>query len=335
MFHLLHFLCGMSVLYSGCGYAVNYSFNADHLVVLSHGVMGTAQDLNYLGRLLEDSGCVILKSTSNENLKSLDGFKIGAERLADEIKKCVVANNQLKRISIVGNSLGGLYARYALKLLYNDLENTICGLQPHRFMSIATPHLGVWDWTFVEDNGYKAPDIAKSIVARFMLSTGRDIFGVSKQGEDSLLLLMATDESFLKPLRSFGLRRLYANLNRDLVVPLGTAAFIPKSMVQSLREEFKQTSGIVTMMQTPSSNILSDHFAPENHKNSDMMMQSLDNLGWEKVIVNFPVLLPMAHNMICALSREPKWFYEGLLGFNAGQFVMSDASKWLTESTIL
>lgn len=255
---------------------------------------------------------------------------MGGERLASEITNHVVANNQLRRISIVGNSLGGLYARYALKLLYDDLEGTVCGLQPHRFLSIATPHLGVRDWTFVEDNGYYAPDIVKRVVARFMLSTGRDIFGISEEGEESLLLLMATDESFLKPLRSFGLRRLYANLNRDLVVPLGTAAFLPNSAVQSLREQFKETSGIVTML-TSSTDEFMDHSVAVKH-DSDIMMHSLNNLGWEKVIVNFPGVLPMAHNMICALSREPKWFYEGMLGFNAGQFVMSDASTWLTQT---
>ena len=321
----------MSILPVGSGLAVHFNANADHLVVLTHGVMGTGQDLNYLGRLLEAEGCDVYKSTSNENFKSLQGFKVGGERLASEITKHVVANNHLKRISIVGNSLGGLYARYALKLLFDDSEDTICGLQPHRFLSIATPHLGVRNYTFVEDNGYYAPDIVKRVVARFMLSTGRDIFGICDEGEDSLLLLMATDESFLKPLRSFELRRLYANLNRDLVVPLGTAAFLPNSAVQSLREQFKETSGIVTMLQTSSTDNLTEQSAAEINIDSDIMMHSLNKLGWEKVIVNFPGVLPMAHNMICALSREPKWFYEGMLGFNAGQFVMSDASTWLTE----
>ena len=322
----------MSILSVGSGLAVHFNANADHLVVLTHGVMGTGQDLNYLGRLLEAEGCDVYKSTSNENFKSLQGFKVGGERLASEITKHVVANNHLKRISIVGNSLGGLYARYALKLLFDDSEDTICGLQPHRFLSIATPHLGVRDYTFVEDNGYYAPDIVKRVVARFMLSTGRDIFGISDEGEDSLLLLMATDESFLNPLRSFELRRLYANLNRDLVVPLATAAFLPNSAVQSLREQFKETSGIVTMLQTSSTDNLTEQSAAEKRLDSDIMMHNLNKLGWEKVIVNFPGVLPMAHNMICALSREPKWFYEGMLGFNAGQFVMSDASTWLTET---
>ena len=47
---------------------------------------------------------------------------------------------------------------------------------------------------------------------------------------------MATNEEFLMPLRQFKQRRLYANLRRDSVVPLGTAAFLPKGQVKVLKE---------------------------------------------------------------------------------------------------
>lgn len=311
---------------------VHTSHNSDHLVVLSHGIMGTGEDLGYLANLLEQSGCSVLSSVSNEKLKSLTGLKTGGENLASEILNCVANNRNLKRLSVVGNSLGGLYTRYAMKLLFNDSDKTIGGLKPNRFMSIATPHLGVQNWTFVDDFGYTAPMFVKRLVSRSMLSTGRDIFSMEDKNieEETLLFKMATNEAFLSPLRCFLDRRLYANLNRDFVVPLGTAAFMDKASVENLRKVHDGKSGIVTVLKTPATSANS-FISAEVGQSSDTMIERLDDLGWDKVIVNFPGLLPIAHNKICALSREPKWLYENVLGFNAGQFVMKDANEWLTK----
>ena len=91
-----------------------------------------------------------------------------------QVREVVGQNPSLKRISIVGNSLGGLYARYAISMLYEAKDKvrglivlviismpppaapadgcfraaywpiqTIAGLEPQTFMTIASPHLGV------------------------------------------------------------------------------------------------------------------------------------------------------------------------------------------------
>ena len=307
--------------------------NADHLVILTHGIMGTGEDLGYLAKILEKNGCTVLKSVSNENFKSLGGVKTGGEALASEITKRIAENGQLKRLSIVGNSLGGLYARYAIKILFDGTENTIAGLQPYRFMSIATPHLGVRNWTFVDDYGYTAPDFIKRVVSRVMLSTGRDIFSIqdAEAAEESLLFRMATEDSFLSPLRSFTDRRLYANLNRDFVVPLGTAAFMANDLVKELRKEYQGETGIVSVLKIPPNSNKNNRKYGGSNSQTDHMIGSLNDLGWDKVIVNFSGLLPIAHNKICALTREPKWLYDNILGFNVGQFVMQNASDWLSE----
>ena len=317
------------------GLVLPMSNNADHLIILTHGIMGTGEDLAYLGKLLEKNGCNVLKSVSNENFKSLGGFKTGGEKLASEIVNHVAKNDQLKRISVVGNSLGGLYARYAIKILFNDTDNSIAGLKPYRFMSIATPHLGVRNHTFVEDYGLIAPDILKIVVSKVMLSTGRDIFAVKEnitsRTEDTLLYKMATEQNYLAPLRSFSNRRLYANLNRDFVVPLGTAAFMEDSLVQKLRREHYGKSGIVSSINVPSRIYESGIVNTGRINPSDKMMGSLNDLGWEKVIVNFPGIFPIAHNKICALSRQPKWLFNNILGFNEGEFLMKNACSWLSE----
>ena len=338
MAYVVSFLLLVSVLTSiANGLILPTGYNGDHLIVLTHGIMGTGEDLAYLGKLLEKNGCFVLKSVSNENFKSLGGFKTGGEKLASEIVDYVAKNKKLKRVSVVGNSLGGLYARYAMKILFNNTDDTIAGLKPYRFMSIATPHLGVRNHTFVEDYGLTAPDILKRVVSKVMLSTGRDIFGMKENSsngdEDTLLFRMATEDSYLSPLRSFSDRRLYANLNRDFVVPLGTAAFMEDSLVQELRREHYGKSGIVSSMKIPviSSSHASNRQSSERETSADKMMRSLNGLGWDKVIVNFPGMLPIAHNKICALSREPKWLFNDILGFNAGEFVMKDACSWLSE----
>lgn len=78
MLNILLALIAMNVLSAGSGFTVHSNPHSDHLVVLTHGVMGTGQDLNYLGRLLEDAGCDIYKSTSNENLKVFKVLNWGA-----------------------------------------------------------------------------------------------------------------------------------------------------------------------------------------------------------------------------------------------------------------
>ena len=311
--------------------------NSDHLVVLSHGIMGTGQDLGFLANLLESQGCHVLRSVSSEGLSSLSGLRTCGEKLAAEISKCISDNSHLKRLSVVGNSLGGLYMRYALRILFCDSDYTIGGLRSHKFMSIATPHLGIRNWTFTDDYGFAAPDIIKLAVSKAMMTTGRDIFGFEEDSDsETLLFKMATDSAFLSPLRSFSDRRLYANLNRDLVVPLGTAAFVNDDDVNLFRKEYYGKSGIVSIIKT--SVISADYnksigSSPVDEKNrTDAMRGCLDSLGWDKVIVNFPGYLPIAHNQICALNRQPKWLFNSILGCNAGEFLMQNACDWLLDS---
>ncbi len=117
--------------------------NSNHLVVLAHGMMGSSVDLGYLSQKLEEKGCIVLNSSANQLLKSLDGIATCGDRLADEIKEFQLANLNLQYISFVGHSLGGLILRYAIKILYNEESKLISNLQPKYFMTTATPHIGL------------------------------------------------------------------------------------------------------------------------------------------------------------------------------------------------
>lgn len=126
--YLLPFLVGILLL------ANRSAARLDHLVVLSHGIHGLKTDLTYLAQQLRSAGCVVLVSSSNEFLRSQSGIEIGGKNLAQEILTVRNSNPQLKRISIVGNSLGGLYTRYVTKELYDTNSGLIAGLHPHCFL---------------------------------------------------------------------------------------------------------------------------------------------------------------------------------------------------------
>jgi esterase/lipase len=118
-------------------YSTNIS-QRDHLIVLSHGLMGYPTDLDYLASLLRQSGCVVLQSTSNQYYKTIDGIPTASSRLIEEIRTVHQENPQLKKISFVGNSLGGLFARYTVAILKNMSTDGLLGLEPQRFMTVSS-----------------------------------------------------------------------------------------------------------------------------------------------------------------------------------------------------
>lgn len=134
-------------------------------------------------------------------------------------------------ISILGNSLGGLYGRYAIAKLIERhcvLEpRTDCWILDGRFRlhlnifcTTATPHLGVSRHTYV-----KLPRTAEIGVAHTMGTTGKDLFRLN-----DLLYSMATSPAYLQPLSKFRKRVAYANAyGTDFAVPASTAAFLSEN----------------------------------------------------------------------------------------------------------
>lgn len=140
---------------------------------------------------------------------------------------------------------------------------------------------------------------------------------------------MATDDEFLRPLRSFQKRRLYANLNNDFVVPFGTSGIMPSSEILRLRKTHKRSYGIVVILPH---NTAVDTTQSATDTNNRMICE-LNRCGWEKVVVNFKTNTPSCHNKICALQRRPRWLFGKVLGYDDGKWVMSHAAEWLLEHT--
>jgi predicted esterase len=65
----------------------------------------------------------ILVAKRNSGSFTYDGIELGGERVCqeieEEIEKLAKAGQEIKRISLVGYSLGGLVARFCVGLLYS------------------------------------------------------------------------------------------------------------------------------------------------------------------------------------------------------------------------
>jgi hypothetical protein len=127
-----------------------------------------------------------------------DGVDAGGERLAKEISEVVTQHQArgLRFISIVGNSMGGIYSRYAIGILFDITSRTICGLEPVSFITTASPHLGLHGFVskmlervtsnllyggltaehmFLSDSAHRKENVSKSQVTHSIAVSWRDI----------------------------------------------------------------------------------------------------------------------------------------------------------------
>jgi len=189
-------------------------------------------------------------ATSNQK-KTFDGIAAGGTRLAEEVMSLIDSvservgmnvkdgqqrqggndeDNSVITLSFVGNSLGGLYARYALSkipYLHNDDDedgtspgSSTIRVQPKVFCTTATPHLGVSENTWLP-----VPRAAEYAIANTLKPTGRDLFRYT-----DVIDRMAIDGEFVGPLGRFEKRLAYANAHAtDFQVPTATAAFLAET----------------------------------------------------------------------------------------------------------
>ncbi|THF98880.1 hypothetical protein TEA_009847 [Camellia sinensis var. sinensis] len=136
--------------------------SADHLVVMVHGILGSATDWKFAAeqfvRTLPDKVFVHC-SERNMAMLTLDGVDVMGERLAGEVLQAIKQKPSLRKISFVAHSVGGVVARYAIGKLFRlprsekgeelsskscevESKGTIGGLEPMNFITVATPHLG-------------------------------------------------------------------------------------------------------------------------------------------------------------------------------------------------
>ncbi|KAF2865119.1 lipase/serine esteras-like protein [Massariosphaeria phaeospora] len=203
------------------------SLKPDHLCVLVHGLWGNPAHLKNLraslqGRFPEDQ-LHILVVKRNAGSFTYDGIETGGERVTSEIEETLEElarqGHGVKKLSIVGYSLGGLIARYAIGLLYH--KGIFDNIQAVNFTTFATPHLGVR----TPSRGYHS-HLWNVLGARTLSMSGRQLFAIDAFRDTGrpLLAVLADPESiFVKALACFRHRSLYANVVNDRSVTYYTA----------------------------------------------------------------------------------------------------------------
>ncbi|KAG8467306.1 hypothetical protein KFE25_000622 [Diacronema lutheri] len=196
-----------------------------HLVVLVHGVAGLASDLNYLNSLLSARPqLVVLAPRCNEPLlKPFEGIVAGGERLVACILEAIAALPSLRKLSLIGHSLGGLYIRYAAGILYGRCG---CTLEPASLITLATPHLGVrrpLGRPLMRGGGFNG--LFNLVAERLCSQLGLEL--TLEDDADEPLLLQLCKGPYLHALRRFGACWLYANVFNDFLVPYCTASIQP------------------------------------------------------------------------------------------------------------
>lgn len=237
--------------------------------------------------------------------------------------------------------------------------------------------MGVRQHTAIEEYHLYLPSAVKSLAARTLRISGKQLFCLDHADfRQTLFYQLATSPDSLAPLRAFRTLRLYANVNLDFVVPLGTGAFLSDEEVKQVRQRYRRHYGIVETVPPPvpsssgvsttselmldvsgdEGEVINDAPVPSaqsspspalsskstkssssKQKDKDNIQQalaemrtSLNALHWEKVFVHFRGVIPLAHNKIAALTKSSA-FFDSLLGFPEGRFVMDHAFTYLSQ----
>lgn len=201
---------------------VNY-----HLVVLVHGIWGNPSHMSYLAHQIErkvesldtDEEIVVYKTGSHSGYLTYDGVDVNGKRIRDEIvAKTDLLNNEEKarvtKFTLIGYSLGGLMARYALGVLYHD--GYFNEIKPVQFVTFCTPHVGIVN----PSNSFLSRMF--NLFAPYVLAqTGQHFFLKDKKlvgSEEHVPLLQWMSDpasKFYKALALFETRSLYANCIND------------------------------------------------------------------------------------------------------------------------
>ena len=204
-----------------------------HLIVLQHGYgspwIRQTPLANYFCNIAnmksDDNNSYlvhIIKGNSNDYCFGLYrtqlGICVGGKRTADEIKNVLEKYSSINKISFIGGSLGGLYNRYAVKVLYNALKSIQC----INFVTLGTPHLGVDDW--VKNKRILCGMISlykgASILSEYKLlpKTLEQLLKLDCNGnniEQTLIYKMCNDKEYLNALNLFENKIAYANSIND------------------------------------------------------------------------------------------------------------------------
>lgn len=193
-----------------------------HLVILTHGLhSNVSADMLFLKEQI-DQGAenVVVKGFFGNVCKTERGVKYLGSRVAEYVVELVKGESlqNVKKISFIGHSLGGLVQTFAIAYLETNYPWFFEQIQPINFITLASPMLGV----IHENPAYVKLALLAGIVGR----TGQDLgLQYTEQNQKPLLLLLPSGPTH-RILRRFVRRTAYANAFNDGIVPLRTSALL-------------------------------------------------------------------------------------------------------------
>merc|ERR1711920_1177818 len=142
--------------------------------------------------------------------KTMDGVASGGARLAEVIRSKVPAGGCL---SVVGYSLGGIYARFALRMLEQEKWFDKNNVKRINFVTLASPHLGISE----------TPTQIRVAIRLFGSCFCRS---ASDLALHTGVMQELVDDIALRSLREFDRRILYGNIIDDWKVRPCTALML-------------------------------------------------------------------------------------------------------------
>lgn len=295
---------------------VSDASSADHLVIMVHGILGSSSDWKFgaeqFVRNLPDKVFVHCSERNMAKL-TLHGVDVMGERLSEEVLEVIKRKPNMRKISFVAHSVGGLVARYAIGRLYRppniekavstgdgqeEAKATIAGLEPINFITVATPHLG--------SRGNKQvpflfgvpafEKVAGRVIHWIFGRTGRHLFLTDdEEGKKPLLRRMVEDNDdcpFMSALRLFKRRVTYSNVGYDHIVGWRTSSIRRNSELPKWEDSIKEKyPHVVYEEHCKSYNGEQEESTLVEGKDLDKieeeLVKGLSSLSWEKVDVSF------------------------------------------------
>lgn len=190
------------ILISNMGYT--------HLFVLISGLDGFAADLLFFHNRLAAFPHILPLSPTVNHYKTRDGINGGAQRILSYIEPIIKLNPSLCKISFIGHSLGGIYARQIIHLM----QSSFGSIKLCNYVSLVSPHVGSRQHAKLIGN------FLISCIPQLFGQTGRELFLVDS---DHFMLQLA-DQEHINRLAAFDNLMTYANCFNDFSVHYSTAA---------------------------------------------------------------------------------------------------------------
>ncbi|CAG8577021.1 7167_t:CDS:2 [Ambispora leptoticha] len=258
----------------------NENVKSTHLVVCVHGLWGNPGHLQYLvDQLIKKHG-----NSINISSYTFDGIDICGDRLVEEIKEKIKSLKEdgikITKFSIIGYSLGGLFSRYAIGILYK--QGIFDEIQPWLFTTFATPHLGT-----ISNVQRTIPKFINWASPRILSKTGEQFAWIDKyDGNTPILSVMSDpDRMFFKALKLFQYRKIYANILNDNTVPYWTAAIEEIDPF----EEFDQLS----LLKNEKCDVIIDKISLKEDEKNTIFKKAKDTLKYLLVALVAPIVVPI------------------------------------------